>query len=119
MAPLDESELQNIESALRTQLEWLNERIQAATDGQANEKANFHSSYPHDPGEESSEEQLMDTAEALLAHWRTEASDIERALVRLSEETYGNCTRCGEAIPVARLVAMPAATRCVNCEAAH
>ena len=43
----------------------------------------------------------------------------ERALAKLDEGTYGTCDACGEAIPPARLKAMPDSALCVNCAAAE
>jgi len=43
-------------------------------------------------------------------------TQVERALERLDEGGYGYCERCGEAIPVERLAAFPAATLCVRCK---
>ena len=42
---------------------------------------------------------------------------IERALERLHEVSYGICEGCGNRIPEARLKYQPAATRCVECQA--
>jgi DnaK suppressor protein len=42
---------------------------------------------------------------------------VERALERLREGTYGICEGCGRRIPEARLRYQPAATRCVECQA--
>ncbi len=41
---------------------------------------------------------------------------VERAIERLAEGHYGNCERCGTAIPVERLAAFPSATLCVSCK---
>ena len=43
----------------------------------------------------------------------------ERALAKLDEGTYGTCDQCGEAIPPARLRAMPDSALCVECAAAE
>jgi len=43
-------------------------------------------------------------------------SQVERALERLDEGSYGWCERCGNAIPVERLAAFPSATLCVSCK---
>jgi RNA polymerase-binding transcription factor DksA len=43
--------------------------------------------------------------------------EIDAALQRISDETYGNCEICGEQIAKARLEALPTATQCVNCKA--
>jgi DnaK suppressor protein len=43
-------------------------------------------------------------------------TQVERAIDRLAEGNYGNCERCGTAIPVERLAAFPSATLCVSCK---
>ena len=43
--------------------------------------------------------------------------DIDRALVKIDDGTYGTCDVCGNDIGVARLDALPAASRCVECAA--
>ncbi len=42
--------------------------------------------------------------------------DIDAALARLDEGTYGTCTRCGQPIPEERLDAVPYAVLCVSCK---
>jgi DnaK suppressor protein len=44
-----------------------------------------------------------------------ELSQIERALARIKQGTYGLCEHCQAKIPVARLNALPYSTTCVNC----
>ena len=41
---------------------------------------------------------------------------VERALERLDDGTYGRCENCGNPIPKARLQAFPRATLCVTCK---
>jgi len=43
-------------------------------------------------------------------------NQVDRAMERLDEGTYGWCERCGNAIPVERLAAFPSATLCVTCK---
>jgi DnaK suppressor protein len=45
-----------------------------------------------------------------------ELSQIERALARLKQGTYGLCEGCQEKIPVGRLNALPYTTLCINCQ---
>lgn len=45
-----------------------------------------------------------------------ELSQIERALIRLRQGTYGVCEGCQKKIPVARLNALPFSTTCVDCQ---
>lgn len=42
----------------------------------------------------------------------------EAALQRMAAGTYGACTRCGEAIGVARLRLLPTALHCTTCQQA-
>jgi DnaK suppressor protein len=47
---------------------------------------------------------------------RESLEQIERALRRMDDGTYGTCARCGEPIPAERLKAMPEAELCVSCK---
>jgi RNA polymerase-binding protein DksA len=54
-------------------------------------------------------------AEALAARLRGTLADVEHALSKLDDGTYGTCDVCGKPIAAARLEAMPAARRCIDC----
>jgi DnaK suppressor protein len=45
-----------------------------------------------------------------------ELSQIERALARMKQGSYGLCEGCQAKIPVARLNALPYSTTCVTCQ---
>jgi DnaK suppressor protein len=45
-----------------------------------------------------------------------ELGQIERALARLKQGTYGLCEVCAGKIPVGRLNALPYSTLCINCQ---
>src|ERR1700756_1857674 len=45
-----------------------------------------------------------------------ELSQIERALARMKQGTYGLCELCQGKIPVARLNILPYSTTCVQCQ---
>jgi len=59
------------------------------------------------------------TCRGLHVAYENIALDVERALEKIEEGTYGACDDCGEAIPLARLRALPWATRCVRCQEKH
>ena len=65
-----------------------------------------------DPLEGDLDASLIDIANATLRR-------IDVALERLSNGSYGRCTRCRGAIAEARLVAMPFAVCCRRCESAR
>jgi DnaK suppressor protein len=53
--------------------------------------------------------------EVLLGSLRESLSQVEDALRKLEEGTYGACERCGKPIGDARLEAKPEARRCIAC----
>ena len=55
---------------------------------------------------------------ALLESLDGTVRQIDAALARLSTGAYGHCDVCSEPIPLARLRAVPFATRCVPCQSA-
>ncbi|HZU79679.1 MAG TPA: TraR/DksA C4-type zinc finger protein [Acidimicrobiales bacterium] len=57
--------------------------------------------------------------EALAAKLRDTLAEVEQALAKLGEGTYGTCEGCGEPIDPVRLEAMPATKYCINCASKH
>ena len=53
---------------------------------------------------------------ALDDHETTELASVNGALQRIEAGTYGRCTACDAAIPLARLQAAPQAARCIACQ---
>ena len=51
---------------------------------------------------------------ALVGRLQETLHDVDRALAKISEGTFGKCEVCGEEIAEARLEAMPAARYCIN-----
>ena len=51
---------------------------------------------------------------ALLNQFNEQLDEINRALAKFDNGTYGLCERCGEPIAEARLEAMPATRFCIN-----
>lgn len=45
-----------------------------------------------------------------------ELANIETALERIRDGNFGKCENCDEAIPLARLQALPYATLCIGCQ---
>lgn len=57
-----------------------------------------------------------DTAFAIQEHDVAELNSIEVALDRIANGTYGICQDCEAEIPITRLLASPAAMRCIACQ---
>ena len=53
---------------------------------------------------------------ALTQNARELLTQIERALARIEDGSYGVCESCGEPIGKARLQAFPRAVLCVSCK---
>jgi DnaK suppressor protein len=53
-------------------------------------------------------------AKELANRLRDQLADVQRALDKLDEGTYGQCEVCGNAIGEARLEAMPATRYCID-----
>ncbi len=69
-----------------------------------------------DTGETAQAFQEVQLDESLLQIKRHLFADVEEALTRLQDGTYGRCLTCGQPIPERRLEAIPWAVRDVECE---
>jgi RNA polymerase-binding transcription factor DksA len=58
-------------------------------------------------------------AEALGATLGDALAEVEHALAKVVDGTYGVCEDCGDPIDPLRLEAKPAARYCINCAAKH
>lgn len=56
---------------------------------------------------------------AMVIRESQELQNIEAALARIDDGSYGICADCGNEIARARLKAYPMATRCVPCQEKH
>ena len=54
-------------------------------------------------------------AEAEAATLRDRLDEVEQALVKLDQGSYGVCESCSRPIDAARLEALPSARRCIDC----
>lgn len=54
---------------------------------------------------------------ALLERARGRLADVDLALARIEDGSYGGCERCDQAITAERLAARPAARTCIRCAA--
>lgn len=59
----------------------------------------------------------LDLAE--VRHVLADLTEVDGALARMRDGSYGECADCGVTIAPARLMAYPTAQRCVACQGAH
>jgi len=67
--------------------------------------------------EEATESFELEKRLALEKQIKDQLVDIERALHKFDEGTYGSCDNCGQPIDPARLEALPQASLCLSCKA--
>ncbi len=53
--------------------------------------------------------------EAALRKALEQQKNLNLALENINKDHFGLCTKCGQEIPIGRIVLMPGKTRCVNC----
>jgi DnaK suppressor protein len=56
---------------------------------------------------------------ALISQARGHLAQIDAAITRLAEGSYGRCEGCGQAIGAARLAARPVTAMCIDCATAR
>jgi RNA polymerase-binding protein DksA len=107
----------------RALLEEERGRVKAAID-------NIHAEHPGSMSDETGEDAVYDnhladtatdTYDRELDYTLEENSEhvlaeIDAALKRIEDGTYGQCTNCGRQIPEERLEARPYATLCIDCQ---
>jgi DnaK suppressor protein len=71
---------------------------------------------PQDVGEQSLLDLLADAELCVVDIRRRELEQMEVAERKLRQGTYGVCDECGEQIAEARLVVLPFASHCVECQ---
>ena len=105
------------------------ERLTEERDRLEHVRAGFDAEHLHDESEDESTSELSHLAQhsadvasetferekdfSILEQVEAELADVERALRRLDDGTYGRCEACGNAISDDRLEAMPAARFCI------
>lgn len=100
----------------RTRVQAAIENLREETAGSLRDDAGEETAYDNhlaDTATETYDRELDYTLEENSEHVLEE---IEAALRRIDEGTYGICTNRGEQIPEERLEALPWATLCIDCQ---
>lgn len=99
---------ESTESTVRGPLEEEREQLREQLEGI--ESAGFDENFA-DSGQVAAEQ---GEAKTLAGNLRDQLDDVEAALTKLDDGTYGSCETCGEQIGEARLEAMPATRFCIQ-----
>lgn len=107
---------------LKTRLEADRDRLAAEV---AEIEREGHEALSEASGENNYRDHMADQGSATFAreldmtledNARDMLAQIDRALIRMDDGTYGICTRCGKPIDPHRLEAVPAADLCITCK---
>ena len=111
------AQLARFEARLRAERADAEERLAEFDDAMAEvriARSDATADDEHDPeGPTMTQEWSQRTA--VLADVRSELTEIDHALARIDDGSYGICARCGKRITVARLDARPTAELCIDC----
>lgn len=72
--------------------------------------------YDNHPADSASDTYERTKDYALNENFRNMLEQIDEALRKIDDGTYGQCDRCGGAINPQRLKAIPYATLCIDCQ---
>lgn len=103
---------------LETMRQELAERIRAQLHSSEDPELMSLARHMAEVDDEHVADQLMNADVALLTHELKELREIDLALQRIANGTYGICSECGRMIDPARLSARPVARMCVPCKTA-
>jgi RNA polymerase-binding protein DksA len=101
---------EDIAKALRARLSELTGRV-AEIDSELRQPLSA------DSEERATDLENQDALQSIENSEIQEIRQIQEALKRIAEDTYGVCAKCGEDIDPKRLKVLPTATRCISCAA--
>jgi DnaK suppressor protein len=112
---LTSKQLQAVREELLTERAQLLHQVEEL-DAEADVKNWREGGFDDDPADAGSASFERETAQSLSNHARRQLVQIDDALRRLDQGSYGTCQRCGEQIERARLEALPHAILCMDCK---
>src|SRR3569832_80826 len=116
MSVLNSDQTLGIKTRLRERADQLRAEIRETIDRSSSETHVAISEAARDPEDDSFSNLIVDVNLSEVDRDADELRRIDSALLRLNDGTYGLCSDCDRAIPIARLEAEPTALRCVQCQ---
>ena len=98
--------------ALKSELEAKLAELQTRL---ASIKKDVTQAHSGDSAEQAQERENDEVVDAIGNETAQSIREIQSALERIADGSYGVCDSCGEEIGAGRLEAIPEATRCVRC----
>jgi DnaK suppressor protein len=116
---MDKKTIEKIKKELLTRKSQVEEELKKITEREAGETGEHRAKFP-DLGDKT-EENVMEIGEystnlATEKVLESTLRDINNALKRIEDGTYGICKYCGKEIGEKRMLARPVASACVECK---
>lgn len=112
-------QLMEIERLLRKQRTQLDAELREDVERARGEEYAELAGPVTDVGDQASADLLADLDNAEIARDVRTLRELEAALQRFADGSYGKCVDCGGEIAFERLRAYPTATRCASCQSVH
>ena len=103
--------MQEIKKKLEAKKNEIEQRLQALI----KDKTRYGEALPQDFSDQAQAVENDEVIDSLEKLEREELSQINDALTKLENGSYGSCVSCGSEIGVSRLKAMPYALLCMEC----
>ena len=116
MAHLSDNEVAEFKQLLNQRSDELRRLVHEALLRADDERYNELAPQVHDAGDESVADLLSDVNLAVIDRELHELAELEAALQRIAQGSFGRCVDCQEDIDLARLHAYPTAQRCHPCQ---
>jgi len=117
---MDRQELQYFENRLIHEKRRLEESVELAEQNNyqdsLRDSTSELSSYDNHPADLASETYEMEKRFALMSHQEHLIREVDHALEKIKDGSYGKCDLCGKEISYERLEAYPQANLCMECE---
>jgi RNA polymerase-binding transcription factor DksA len=119
MAGLTEQDLAALREALDQRERVLGEEVRSVDAEREGTPRDVPGTHVEDLGEQGEQRTREAVRHAERERDIEELRAIEAARGRMADGSYGECSDCGSAIPLARLQVQPTAQRCVACQSAY
>ena len=111
--------LEKLKKSLEEQKKSLQKELESFATKDPNLKHNWDAKYPNredgDKDEEADEVQEYNNKLSLEYSFESKLKDVNNAIGKIIEGTYGVCESCGKEIDEERLLACPEAKTCLKC----
>jgi RNA polymerase-binding protein DksA len=113
---LSDEQLQDLEQQMRTRREQLMEEVRRKMKAAREPLSSDKSDVLIEDGDVASADLQSHLSLAESQRDVQEMQDIDDALQRMADGSYGRCVHCGGEIEPARLAVQPTALRCLRCQ---